>query len=164
MMPPKRMVFVSCLKHGSRLINKLGLINNHLFTIESTDDLLVLLSGKFAGTISDRMQEALCLVQNCFNDNELKVNPPPPKNVNGTIHLYRNRIINGLKISNLYGTEVNKVFTLKYLCVWLDYNLDWSTYMLTIQLTELLLLFSNGIGLLEKKELCLLQFYTLFIQ
>jgi hypothetical protein len=52
-----------------------GLNGNGYYTLGNTDDIAILICEKFPNTISELLQEALSMVQQCCDRTQLSINP-----------------------------------------------------------------------------------------
>jgi hypothetical protein len=86
---------------------------------------VLLLKGKFVGTLCDRMQDALICVENWCREIGLSVNGDKTTMVLFT----NNRNIRGFYNPKLFGTELRMTDQVKYLRVILDKKLDWKAHL-----------------------------------
>ena len=98
---------------------------NGFYTQGYADDITILIRGKFNGTISDRMNLALKLVQNWCERVELRVNPA--KTI--VVPFTRKTKLEDLRPPTLSGQVIRFSDEVKYLGVILDKRLTWNNHL-----------------------------------
>lgn len=93
-------------------------------TVGYADDIAIIVSGKFAGTVSDTMQAALKRTERWCNGQGLSVNPGKTALVTFT-----NRRKLGLNAIKFYGTNLKVEGQVKYLGVMLDQRLSFAPHL-----------------------------------
>lgn len=99
--------------------------DNGMFSQSYADDILILLVGKHETILSDRMQQALTIVEKWCIEKELTVNPSKT-----SIILFTNkRKIENLIMPRMMGEVLKRTEHIKYLGVWLDQKLNWKKHV-----------------------------------
>lgn len=89
------------------------------------DDIVILIIGKFAEAILDRMQQILKLVEAWCRQENLKVNPGKTT----LLPFTRRRGVEGWRELQLFGEHIKMANEVKYLGVTLDRRLTWNAHM-----------------------------------
>ncbi len=98
---------------------------NHYYTIGYADDLTILISGRFAGTVFEVTQAALRIVEQWCDNYELSVNPTKT----GLVLFTNRRSLDDYRLPTLFGTELKLSNETKYLGVLLDSKLNWNRHL-----------------------------------
>lgn len=99
--------------------------SKHLDAIGYADDLTVICKGKFLGELSSRTQKAVRIVEKWCSRVGLTVNPEKSEIVIFT----RNRKLDGFKAPMIFGREITRQESAKYLGVILDSKLTWKKHI-----------------------------------
>lgn len=89
------------------------------------DDVTIVCRGKFLSTISDRIQQAVKIVENWCKKVGLTVHPDKSEIVIFTKKINKN----GFKNPKIFGKEIKQTSSAKYLGVILDEKLSWSKHV-----------------------------------
>jgi ribonuclease HI len=89
------------------------------------DDVVILINGKYLGTVCELMQSALLIVQEWCEQVGLSVNP----NKTTAILFTNKRNLNGYKTPIIFGKELELQNQVKYLGVILDSKLNWNCHI-----------------------------------
>jgi ribonuclease HI len=110
----------------SLVVNSLleELNNGPIHTVGYADDLVILVNGKFPGTVSEIMNEALRKVERWCNCNQLSINPS--KTI--VIPFTRKKTLPRIQQIKLYGRVLELSSEVKYLGVTLDKKLNWKKH------------------------------------
>lgn len=95
------------------------------YTVGYADDLVILVNGKFPGTVSGIMNEALRKVERWCQNHQLSINPG--KTV--VIPFTRKRTLKDMQQLKLYGRVLEMSNDVKYLGVTLDKELNWKKHV-----------------------------------
>jgi hypothetical protein len=98
-----------------------GLNSNGYYTVGYTDDIAILINGKFPHTVSEVLQRALHIVQQWCERTNLSINP----NKMVIIPFTRKRNTKGLKTPILFNTTIQLSSEVKYLGLTLDKGQTW---------------------------------------
>jgi ribonuclease HI len=105
------------------LLSKLN--NNGYWTIGYADDLVIIIRGRFLGTICNLMQSALKMVEEWCRNNDLTVNPSKTEMTLFT----RKRLRTGFVPPVFFGQVLNLNSHTKFLGVTLDEKLNWNVHI-----------------------------------
>jgi ribonuclease HI len=102
-------------------------LNDNCFFVQGyADDIVILVKGSFTNIISERMQNALNVVENWCTEHGLMVNPDKTEIVNFT----KNYGLNGpLHVLKLFGKNLTPGTEVKYLGVILDKRLTFNKHL-----------------------------------
>jgi ribonuclease HI len=89
------------------------------------DDICIMVAGKFQGTISELLQNALKLTERWCLDEDLSINP----NKSVVVPFTTKRILNDLKCPRLFGKVISFSNEVKYLGIILDGKLSWTPHL-----------------------------------
>ena len=107
----------------NELLTKIS--QNGMFVQGYADDLVILIRGRFPGTLCDITQQALRLVETWCDDNGLSVNPTKTELVLFT----KKRNVQDFYEPKLYGNNIQLKNQAKYLGVILDSKLSWKNHV-----------------------------------
>ncbi|XP_059048817.1 cell adhesion molecule Dscam2-like, partial [Achroia grisella] len=107
----------------NELIEELN--DNDLYTVGYADDIAVLISGNFEGTLCDCMREAFRTIERWCENHELSVNPSKTELI-----MFTNKRAPGtFNLPKLFNTELKLKEDVKYLGVILDSKLLWNKHL-----------------------------------
>ncbi|XP_059062726.1 uncharacterized protein LOC131855467 [Achroia grisella] len=112
---------------GLGVVNELieELNDNDLYTVGYADDIAILITGNFEGTLCDRMREAFRLVERWCKNHELSVNPSKTELI-----MFTNKRAPGIfRTPKLFNTDLSLKEEVKYLGVILDSKLLWNKHL-----------------------------------
>lgn len=94
-------------------------------TIGFADDLAIIVKGRFASTLCERMQHAFSIVERWCKEKGLTVSAGKT----GLMLFTRKRRVDGFHPPKLFGSPVHSSSTVKYLGVTLDPKLNWNNHV-----------------------------------
>ena len=97
----------------------------HVLSVAYADDFPIIVRGKYANTVFDRMESTLNTVQRWCDKVGLSVNPDKT----ALILFTRKRKIRGIRTLKFYGRDLSLVHQVKHLGVLLDSKLNWGPHL-----------------------------------